>query len=102
MEELTKLFGIEVPFEKMTKIERETFYSWLDSLQKTQLTIPGIKEYVEKMRDSVEQELTKPNLDHDTDLMLKARLRNYMLFIDMLTSPDRAKQAIKRALENVK
>jgi len=102
MDEFLKSLGIDVKYEDLNATERATLYSWVDSLQKSELTIEKVKGYITTMRESVEQDLTKTTLDKREDIFLKARLRNYILLEGFLYGPERAKQALKKALEGVK
>lgn len=78
--------------------ERETLMQWLDSLQKNQLTIEGIHAYIKSMRDSVEMELTTTTISDKQDMLLKARLRNYMMLEAFLTAPEKAKRLMEQQL----
>lgn len=100
MDELLQQHNLK--YEDLNSVERETFHTMLESLQKNQLTIEKIKGYIETMRDSVETELTKIGHESKQDIFLKARLRNYMLLEAFLTSPEKAKAAMERALKGVK
>lgn len=88
-------------YDDLKAVERETLHTWLSSLEKNQLSIEKIKEYIETMRDSVEQELTKVSFGSKEDTLLKARLRNYMLLGAFLTSPEKAKRAVDAALRGI-
>ena len=70
----------------------------MESLGKNRLSIEGVKGYLTSMRDSVEQELTKTDLNSKQDLFLKARLRNYMLLEAFLSTPEKAQKALERAM----
>lgn len=85
-------------YEDLKPAERDTLATWMESLNKNQLTLEGVKGYIASMRDSVEQELTKTGHDTKQDLLLKARLRNYMLLEAFLSTPEKAKQALERAM----
>lgn len=89
---------IGLKYEDLNTAERETLGSWMEALSKNQLTIEGVKGYIASMRDSVEQELTKTDHNSKQDLLLKARVRNYMLLEAFLSTPEKAKQALERAM----
>lgn len=88
-------------YEDLEEAERETLTSWLEVLSKNELSVGKIREYIASMRDSVEQEITKTDLNTKQDLLLKARLRNYMLLEAFLTSPEKAKKAMEQALAGI-
>ncbi len=100
IDEMLKKYNLK--YEDLNQAERETLNMWLESLQKGALTIEKIREYVTNMKASVEQELTKYDLGSKQDLLLKGRLRNYMLLEAFLISPQKAKEAIERSLAGVK
>lgn len=87
-----------VKFEDLKKEERETYLSWIQALEKNQLTIEKIRSYIAAMRSSVEHELSQSQLNSKEDLFLKARLRNYLLLEAMLTTPERAREQLERAV----
>lgn len=88
-------------FDDLTKVERETLYSWMDSLKKSGLSIENIKQYISSMRGSVEEELCDASLGTKQDLFLKARLRNYKLLEAYLSTPEKAQKALEKALEGL-
>lgn len=99
MDELLKKSGLT--YEDLTPLERETLLTWMDALQKSQVSIEKVKEYITSMKEAVEQELTKSDLDSKQDLFLKARLRNYMLLDAFLTTPEKAKQQIENSISQM-
>jgi len=99
IDELLKKYNLK--FEDLNVVERETLFTWIAALEKGKLTIESIKTYISAMRDAVEHEITEPNLDPQKDLLLKARLRNYMLLDAFLSTPGRAKQALERAVAGI-
>lgn len=111
MDEALKALGLNkdgLAYEDMNKLERETYMSWLSRLEEKQLTLSDVLTYIKQARDAVEAELVdtpeterswlffqRPNRKA---ILLRARLRNYMLLESMLTMPERARQAIEKAL----
>lgn len=98
-------------YEDLTAVERETLNTWLEALDKSKLTLQGVKTYIATMRDAVEQELTKESMKRPSfwafvfnfrkDNLLKARLRNYMLLEAFLSTPEKARQALERAMTGI-
>ena len=88
-------------YEDLNSVEKETLNSWMETLQKGQISVERIKEYVTSMKEAVEQELTKHDLGSKQDLFLKARLRNYMLLEGFLATPERAKQQMENAISSM-
>ena len=85
-------------YEDLTNDERDTLQTQLAALQQNKLTLETVKSNVTFMKGAVEKELCKVGHDNKQDILLKARLRNYMLLEDFMTSPERAKQAIERSI----
>ena len=88
-------------YEDLNVSERETLNVWMEALQKGQVSVERIKEYIVLMKEAVEQELAKADLGSKHDLFLKARLRNYMLLDAFLSTPERAKQQMENAISGI-
>jgi uncharacterized protein YoxC len=99
IDEILTKFNLK--YEDLNRIERETLNTWMEALEKGQLSVSKIKDYVTSMKESVEAELTKHDLGSKQDLYLKARLRNYMLLDAFLSTPERAKQQMESALSSI-
>ena len=96
IDDLLQRVGLK--FEDLNAQERETLNVWLQALQQGELNTGKVKEYIASMRDGVEQELTKADLNSKQDTFLKARLRNYMLLEAFLSTPEKAKGQMERAV----
>lgn len=99
IDEILEKLGLK--YDDLTAQERDTLDSWMQNLQKGSLQLADVKNYIQKMRDSVETELTKIGHNSKQDLFLKARLRNYMMLEAYLTSPEKAKQALERSITSL-
>ena len=99
LDEILEKSGLK--YEQLTALEKETLNTWMDALQKGQVSIEKVREYIGSMKEAVEQELTKFDLDTNQDLFLKARLRNYMLLDAYLSTPERAKEQIENAISQM-
>lgn len=97
----TELEEKGIKIEELTADEKQTYFSMLDAVNDAQLTPEKIRDYIANMRDAVEIELTKTGLDGEQDMFLKARLKNYMLFYAFLTAPEKAKEALERAVSGM-
>lgn len=95
MDEALAALGLK--FEDLTKEERKYYLEQLKVMAERPLGAEDIRFYIGKMRRSVEEELTKFDLGNKQDLFLKARLRNYMLLEEFLTTHARAKAAYEKA-----
>lgn len=95
---LTKL---NLKYEDLTVQERETLNGWMDLLQKGSVSVEKIKEYIKAMKESVENELTSVGHNNKQDIFLKARLRNYIMLDSFLSTPEKAKASLERALAGI-
>ena len=68
---------------------------------KTHLFWEEVVEII-KIRQSIECLALDMGKDLEKDLILKARLKNYVLLEAFLTSPDRAEKALRDSLQNIK
>lgn len=78
--------------------EKEEYVRMLRSLEENKLSVPKLKDYIRSMRDHVAEALTKTKHNSKQDLFLKARLRNYMLLEAFLSTPEKAKEALEKAI----
>lgn len=113
-----------VKYEELGDDERDTLKRWLGDLERNQLTIPLIQEYIVKMRDSVALSLSDTNdtptgwlsvlsffipligvirhwYNDQKRLALIARFKNYTLLEAMLSSPEKARKAIEKSIGNI-
>jgi len=99
IDDILKKYNLK--YDDLNSLEKETLFSWLDNINQSKLTIERIKDYIGAMRNSVELELTKTNHNSKQDLLLKARLKNYMLLEAFLSTPEKAKQALESAIAGI-
>lgn len=109
----------DLKYDQLTSAERDYLQQWLSTIQTNELTVHKIREYVSGMRASIEQELTdKSDIPRDwlsiasflipiigiirkwyadqRKVELMARLRNYVLLDQLLSSPEKAKENLDR------
>lgn len=100
-----------IKYEELNDVERETLNSWVQSIDSNQITIEKIREYIELMKAGVETQLIdEPEFNYififkvpnRKQILLKARLRNYLLLEQFLLTPEKAKQNIERMLANIR
>lgn len=100
----------KVKIEDLNALEKETYFQMLEEVQKSQLTIEKIKGYISNMRDGVAKELIDEpeftrilffKFDNRKQILLKARLKNYILLESFLTSPERAKEQLENAVSGL-
>ena len=109
MDDILKKFGVK--FEDLNTVERDTLLGWVEAMNQNKLTLSTVKEYISRMKDSVAEQLAdEPEFErvlifsfpNRKQILLKARLRNYILFESLLESPERAKKAVEKAVANIK
>ena len=89
-------------YEDLNINERETLQGWLEDLASKEITLDRVKDYIQEMISGVETELSECDLNRKKDIFLKSRLRNYLLLLAFLESPEKAKQALEKQLKNIK
>ena len=98
---------VGVKYEDLNALERKTFNEMIEKVAKTEINNETLKDYISAMKDSVERELSEEPefvrvwffaFRNDKNILLKARLRNYMLLEAYLESPKKAKEALDRAI----
>jgi|SRR3990167_10424948 len=99
IDELLEKVGLK--YEDLSSVEKETLNTWVDTLQKGQLSLEKVRDYVSSMKQAVEQELAKADLGTKQDTFLKARLRNYMLLESLFTTPEKAQEQIENAIQGM-
>ena len=82
----------------------------LETVQKAQLTPEKLSLYITSMREAVERELINEpefiyififKVENRKQILLKARLQNYLLLEAFLTSPQRAEEQLKAMVGNL-
>ena len=96
--------------ENLNAVEKETYYKMLEVVQKSQLNPDKLKEYIVSMREAVQRELiNEPEFNYififkvanRKQILLKARLQNYLLLENFLVSPQKAQQALEEMIANI-
>lgn len=102
-----------VDYEELTSAERETLHQWLDQASQRVIQPEDVKMYMRSMIEAVQMALVdeaeyvysffglikRENREH---VMLKARLKNYILLLGFLESPERAKRALDQHIQQMK
>ena len=97
IDKLLEKYGVK--YEDLKPDEVETLNVWIEAIQKGQLTLEKVREYILIMKNAVEDDLTSTKHNSNQDLFLKARLRNYLLLEAFLSTPERAKKQLANAME---
>jgi hypothetical protein len=98
------LEDLGIKYEDLSSDEKVTFNQ--SNFQLQNLTIDDVKRYVIEMKNSIGLQLANAvgteKVEERRELILKARLQNYILLEAFLTSPEKAERALKNALSNIK
>lgn len=104
-EEIEKKFGVTI--DQLTPAEKETYFSMLEAVQKSQLTPEKLRDYITSMREAVAKELVNEpefirifiwKFENRKQIFLKARLLNYILLESFLQSPSAARNQLENMI----
>ena len=99
LDEILQKVGLK--YDELTSEEKETLHSWVDALGQSSLSVAKVKDHITTMRHAVSLELVKTKGDSKKDMHLKARLNNYVLLEALLSTPEKAQEALDRALAGI-
>ena len=100
--------GIDI--DTLNAAEKETYFKMLEAVQKAQMTPEKLKDHITTMREAITLELIKEpefnyififKVPNRKQILLKARLQNYILLESFLLSPEKAKQALEDMVGNI-
>ena len=101
---------IGLTYEDLNSAEKETLNTWIETLQKGQLSVEKIREYITSLREAVGNEISKEptfirififKVENPNLIRLQARLRNYILLEAFLSTPERAKEQIENIVQGM-
>src|SRR5690606_8694110 len=107
-QDIEEKLGIKI--DSLKPVEKETYFSMLQEVQKAQLSPEKMRDYISKMKDAVEKDLIDEpeftrflifKFENRRQVFLKARLQNYRLLESFLMSADRAKQELENVVGNI-
>src|SRR3990167_10007728 len=96
--------------ENLNAQEKQTYLNMLTDVEQSIMTPEKLRDYLISMRSAVEEQLINEpefirififKFDNRKQILLKARLQNYILLESFLMSPERAKQQLESAISNV-
>jgi len=97
--------------DDLNEAERKTLFSWMEDLSKNTLTVEGVKFHVSALVEAVQHDIAgieEPKtlwgwlFQRKRDVYLKARLKNYVMLRDFVTSPERAQKWIEAQVKTLK
>lgn len=109
IDELLKKYNVNR--DDMSMDEIETLENWAKSLNSNELTIPILKNYIDQMVVSLQRELhgyeTPKTWLHwffrrKQYRHMEARLINYLLLVDFLSAPEKAKKFIENQIKQIR
>ena len=88
-------------YEDLNIEERETYQSSYFNVKT--LTVGDVRDYVTNMKNAIALQLSDlSGKDFEKNLILKARLKNYLLLETFLSAPDKAEKALREGLARIK
>lgn len=108
-DELLKKYNIDR--ETLTDVERATLEQWSKSMSIEKVGIVEVTQYINQMITGVERELSGHSTpDSFTAWLfrgkrmrhLNARLYNYIMLRDFISSPDKARAFVEKHITNIK
>lgn len=111
LEETLKRLGIN-SYDDLKDIEKDTYNQWLTQMSQD-VTIDDIRNHIEQMKNAVISELVdEPEFNYfffgvfkrvnPKNIQLKARLKNYVLLAAFLGTPEQAREALEKHLQQLK
>lgn len=82
-------------FEDLNSLERETVISWSNALSSKDISVSDIRDFIDRLKVAVENELAVDGLSKTRDLYLKARLKNLLALEGFISGPEKAKKALE-------
>lgn len=107
-DQIEEKLGLKV--EELNSAEKETYFQMLSDVERTKLTPESLKDYITQMREAVTHDLIKEPEFHYVfifkvfnrkQVLLKARLQNYILLESFLEAPKKAKKTLEEMVENL-
>lgn len=95
LDELLKRRGIN-DFDELREDEKQEYFKLLEIAEKSVVTLEDVKKHIKAMMDAVQFALATEKLSKEEDLMLKARLKNYLFFDNLLNRPERARYMLEQ------
>lgn len=106
--DIEEKLGIRI--EDLNSAEKKTYIKMLEAVSSSEMTPEKLKAYVSQMKEAVERDLiNEPEFNYififkvanRKQILLKARLLNYILLEAFLLSPQRAKEALEGMIGNL-
>ena len=108
-QEILKKFGLN--YEQLNSAEKDTLEQMVENYTASELKVSDIRSAVDAMIESLTKELVSYGTPKTLmelffrkkrRIHVEARLSNMLLIKDLLASPERARQALEKAIKNLK
>jgi len=108
-EQIEEKLGLKI--EDLNAAEKETYFKMLDDVQSSQMSPEKLRDYITVMREEVTKALVKEpefirvfifKFENRNQILLKARLQNYILLESFLLSPQKAEEALNDIILGLK
>ena len=86
-------------YSELKYAERQAYLQWAEVLTKPDLTIEDLKKILPVKKQEIIDELRKWENEPKKDLYLKATLRNLEMLTDIIITPEKAREELKKRLE---
>jgi len=96
--------------ENLNAQEKQTYLNMLTDVEQSIMTPEKLRDYIISMKTAVETELINEpefirvfifKVENRKQILLKARLQNYMLLESFLTSPERARDQLDNVIQGL-
>jgi len=108
LDDILNNFGVKR--DQLTQAEMDTLDQWSSQLSKTQISLVDVQNHISSMLKAVEKEIA----GYDTPksfvelifrkkrrAYLEARMYNYLMILDFITAPEKARKFIEAQLKNL-
>ena len=86
--------------DKLNYKERESYQSVIERQKVKQMTVADFKEDVTSLLFAVIRELVEVDKTQDEkNIFLKARAKNYLVMLDILTTPEKVEKMMAEAMK---
>ncbi len=93
LDNLLKSRGIK-DYDDLSSDEKAEYFKMLEIAESATITLEDVKTHIKAMKDAVEFALANEKITKNEDLFLKARLKNYLFFENVLNKPERARHML--------
>ena len=87
--------------EKLNYQERISYQNIIEQYKVKQLSVEDIREHITKLLFAGVRELAEVGLDDKKDLYLKARVKNYLVLLDILTVPEQIEKQLSEVVKKL-